>query len=388
MTTPDAYVLRASNLPALPSAVSMSSAGELALADGTPVEFLWKPCIRVGQFEHPKLGKLNFTRDYLADVDRNTRQFIADGGKPYVPMGHSNKTNLGWIRETKFDGETLFGLHEMIGADAILAAKRNDSSVCIRNNFIGGNGRKYGPLLEHNCLTPEPVAMGLGDFVALSRDASGGPGEAVPIYSPAAEGYQPMLTPEQLAMAREILGETEQPVTEDNALDWIFQMARTARTLMDEVEETKVELSRATEQLEAQRVEMSRGVPPVVDAEALADRADAYMSRVELAAEKGDLPKFIAERMKAVVLPKGKPSVFMLSRSEDFDARPIDAVLELFAGSGLGKQINPPPGEVTRRQELYELSRHVPGSEGDGNAQPDRQAELLKQQLGTPAKVA
>jgi hypothetical protein len=134
---PNTAIVRGRNLPA---AVEHRDDSLPTDVMGEPCFYYWKPMIKAGEYHHPdprykdkKTGRqvVTFSRGELADADRYTREWIADGGKPYIPVGHKGvDKNLGWIIDTRYDGGTgtLWGLHQFIGEDAKRAAARNETS--------------------------------------------------------------------------------------------------------------------------------------------------------------------------------------------------------------------------------------------------------------------
>jgi hypothetical protein len=99
----------------------------------------------------------------------------------------------------------------------------------------GTTGKVFPVLIEHNALIANPVASGLGSFVALSRtDAS--PAEEVPVFVPAGERNHDM-TQDQLAMARELLGQPELPEAE--AIDTLLYCIEMSRDQTREAEQVR-----------------------------------------------------------------------------------------------------------------------------------------------------
>lgn len=381
-TVPNRMVVAGPDLPAHDATADADALGLPKERMGIPVAYFWKPMVSADtRYSHPnpKYGDLLFTKRDLSEAERWTKEFIKDGGAPFIPVGHGAKDNQGFIHDAKFDGRDLWGLHGFVGRDAVEKAAKHKTSVALARKFKGGNGKTYDIIVEHNALVADPVAMGLGDYVALSRE-SGGPAENVPVYTPAAQlnrsPAMPTLSPEEVEKAREILGQPELP--EDQVFAVMLSATATALNDVDaaigerdeargERDTAVTELSRVREDLEVitlsrddARTELKRATnPPPVDPEALNDRADNYLSRIELSMRDGDIPRPIAERLKAAVKRDGKPNTFMLSRAEQLDGRPVDFVLDLFKGAKLGV----PTGEQSPGAHL--LSREVPGERKD-----------------------
>jgi hypothetical protein len=133
-------------------------------------------------------------------------------------------------------------------------------------------------------------------------------------------------------------------------------------------------------------VSLSR-TPPEPDPEALRDRADLTVGRIDLAVARGDLPPAIADKLKRAVVADGKPNAFLLSRSDAIGARPVEYVLSLFDGA----KLNPPLGS----QVVFPASRTVPGADvatdddkaaaDDGEAQGKAWKDAQLKARGLPA---
>jgi hypothetical protein len=346
--------------------------------DGEPVRYRRKALLKVGKYRHPKLGELEFTRADLDAIARGTREFITDGGRVYVPPGHKpydKALNFGWLLDPAVEGDTLYGTAQLIGTDAHREAARNDVSVCVRKDFVGGNGKKYPRVLEHLALCPDPVAMGLGDFVPLSRDS--GPAEAVPVYM-AATTTEPTM---DLSKIRKALGVADDVPDADvltQAEARISGQAAAIEAATKPLNEQVTALSRERDTLNGKVTELSR-TPTPPDPEVLRDRADLTAGRIDLAVARGDVPAVIAPKLKELLGKPDAPNAYMLSRADGFNDRPADAILKLFEGSQLGRKSGDPetgvqlsrretgdgaddskPVTTERRNELRELAGLAP----------------------------
>lgn len=123
---------------------------------------------------------------------------------------------------------------------------------------------------------------------------------------------------------------------------------KTAEVAALSADKTRLEGELAAEKSKV--LSLSANAPKQPDPEILRDRADIYASRIDLMTERGDMPKFVADKLKAKVAPT---AVLMLSASADFDnKRPIDFVLSLFDGAKLGIQAGNPVNRSTVAQPL------------------------------------
>ncbi|MDB5297047.1 MAG: hypothetical protein JWO31_3030, partial [Phycisphaerales bacterium] len=154
--------------------------GRPGVIDGQPVTYRWKPMISAGTYHHPnprvgRGGAFTLSRSDIVAADKHTRDWMRnEGGRPYVPTKHKGfdaRDNMGWLVDTRVDGDTLWGLHQFIGEDAARVAARNETSVKLRRNFTSGRGVTYPWIVEHNALCPDPVIEGLGDFVPAALAA-------------------------------------------------------------------------------------------------------------------------------------------------------------------------------------------------------------------------
>ncbi len=312
--------------------------------NGHPVRYFWKEMLRVGQYRHPihRDWKLSVTAERLDKWISNFHAARASAGfKPFVPIRHQDfdaTANLGWIIDMKREGDSLLGLHQMIGRDAALAAARNESSVCIRP-FRDKTGAEYDELLEHNALVPDPVATGLEPFVALSAGEAQTP---VAVYQLSAS------EPDLADKLRQILGGG---LTEEQLLDQVCQLSgqlQASRSALSEAENRVVELSRT----------VARQSPE--SPEVLRERSLRIEERLTSLVQSGRLSPAYAQRVRRVVvqLPDGSPIAVALSRQAGAEDCLAGQVIDLL------KDFEPAPalGESTGPQVLA-LARAIPGQE-------------------------
>lgn len=400
MSEPTSFVLHADGLPAPRQTPALGDDRPKDIL-GQPCLYAWKPMLKAGEYVHPQHGwKLSVTPDRLSTLHAQTRQLLRNGYKPFVPEKHRGfdaKSNFGWVIETKVEDGTLWGLHQLIGTDAHKAAARNESSVCIKQNYRDGKGNVYPEVIEHNALCPDPVAGGLGGFIALSASANG-PQDIAPVYVMAADqrSSDMPLTAEQLAKVKKIAGLND--VTDENAVDRLIAAAAPKEGVVamsvsdkEKLEREHREAVAAKAGLETRVAELSRSAgkaPAAPDPEILRDRADLTTDRINVAVDKGEMPRAFADKLIGKVKPNGTPNAFMLSRQDDLGDRPVDFILGLFAGEKFGVKT----GEATGPQGgRIELSRE-PGGAGEEpktvQQQIDYGVERAKQynaQFGQPA---
>jgi hypothetical protein len=327
-----------------------------------PVAYFWKDAIAVGEYVHPKTRqKLSVDAKRLDGLVEKFNAMRAAGIEVPAPMDHSARAadNLGFVVDARRNGDRLSLLHQVIGEDAALTALRNRCSLCIDPDFVDERGHRWGDAIVHSAFTPNPVITGMGEFVpfAASRDRQ----TETPIFYLSADERKFDMDFTQL---REALGATAD-VPDDKLLDKVRELTTEKATALSRA--TAAETKAA--ELEGRVVSLSRA-PAAPDPEVLRDRRELSVGRIDLAVERGDMPPFIADKLKAKVGDAAKPSAFMLSRQDDLGDRPVDFVLALFDGAKLAPKAGADTGVQT-------LSRAVPGEKRDEPVSEDRRRELL-----------
>jgi signal peptide peptidase SppA len=243
--------------------------------------------------------------------------------------------------------------------------------------------------MEARCyIGNEALALGLIDAVASFGDvlgwlqddktASGVSGIPNAILKPAAPFTQRSVRMDMLTELRELFGAAE--MSEEQAVAKVRSLkadASAATALRGEVDGLK----KANAELEAFR-------PKAPDMEALRDRADLTEGRIDVAVAKQELPPVLATKLQGLVMKDGKPNPFWLTTVAGIEARPIDAVLGMFAGEKLG---GPAAGSTTAVQSGTVLSREVPGEDPNAAKAPTQEqidAHLAMTALGRRALAA
>lgn len=334
-----------------------------------PVAYFEKDVIECGSYTHPETGQ-KFTVDQarLEQWASKFNQMRAAGAEIHCPVDHSQKAedNRGFAIKMRREGNKLRVTQQVIGEDGALMALRNRCSVKINPNYKDEHGKFWGDCVEHVAFTPIPVISGQGPFVPIA--ASRGEQSTPVFYLSASNTKESDML--DLSKIREAIG-AGTTASDEHVIELALIKLGEGKTAATELSKAKEKIT----ELDTKVTTLSRSSePPKHDPEVMTDRADNYAEKLEILVTKGEMPVSLSKKIKAMFLPEAnKPVPFMLSRQSDFgDARPIDRILSLFEGEKLGIKA----GEQT----VIQLDRSVPGGA------PDRQAELLKQQLGTPAK--
>jgi len=331
--------------------------------NGQPVQKFRKDLIGVGQWTHPDTGdEINVT---TADLDRWVETFAAmkqNGVKVYVPSGHTSDSdaNRGWVTEMYRDGDTLIGILEIVGEDAIKEAARNEVSIRVMT-FKDGKGNEYKNAIEHVALTPVPVISGQGGMVAIA--ASRGGTIHVPAFRLAQNGAVNMESLKKIAEAMGI--EVPDDATEESLTAAI--LAKHAS--MTEAGKAKAEAATtATAALSAARAELAKakGEAPIRhDATTIELARDNRGMKIEALSRGGQITPAVAKALRETWTPDSDDAM-SLSLHQNSLFKATLAALELNDPKVLGEQ--------TRRQTL-ELDRATPGGDGyqfDAKASEER----------------
>lgn len=137
---------------------------------GQPVRRYRKDLITAG--EYVKSSTNQSFRWSAADLDARVATFNrmkAAGVKVPAPAGHTNdpEMNRGYVVEMFREGDTLFGIFELVGDDAIALAGRSEVSIAEMASFTDGKGNKYENAIVHVALVTDPVVPDQGGFVLI-----------------------------------------------------------------------------------------------------------------------------------------------------------------------------------------------------------------------------
>lgn len=187
--------------------------------NGQPHRRYVKDLVRVGEFFKASTGQaISVGQNDLETLEKSTKRYIANGNKVTLPAGHDTSgnpdKNRGYVTDVYLDGDTLYGVIEAIGEDAIAATSRSHVSIYSPPEWIDGAGNKYEWPIRHVALTADPVLNNQGGFVPIE----------------AAQGDEPVkaefLTPKTKEIVMDFsalatrLGITD-PITEENAVEVI-----------------------------------------------------------------------------------------------------------------------------------------------------------------------
>jgi hypothetical protein len=337
-------------------------AGHEVMQEGMPTKRFKKDLIKVGVYKHPTAGwTLDVTTDRMDRWIAAFKRMQASAIRVPIPAGHSYdpRDGQGFLVGLERVGDTLWGIIEMVGEEAIkLAYKTQAVSVSINPEFIDGKGTSYGEIIEHVALTGYPVVPGQEEFKAI----------AASLYqlSDKVEGDQPM-TKEQLDKFRKLLGAGED-MDEAKLLSRIEERFAAHATEKSALDVKVTALSGEVETLKAKIAASTKDVK-TVDPEVLDERAESAEEKIDGLVPKGRITPAVAAALKDVLVGKaGTRNAFCLSRTVSGTPESIvNAVVKALDQNDPVKL-----GEQTKAQsKTFSLNREVPGSEVSDKADPE-----------------
>jgi hypothetical protein len=145
-----------------------------AEVDGEPAFYRWKEIARTGSWIHPATKTpVLIDRARMDNWIENFQKYRRSGHLPFVPNYHVDARseadrNHGFVIDMQREGDSLFGVFQIIGAESLNATRKNNVSIFVRPGAVdSATGERYDELLEHVALTPRPTLTGLKPFEKL-----------------------------------------------------------------------------------------------------------------------------------------------------------------------------------------------------------------------------
>lgn len=344
--------------------------------NGIPAFYYWRKSAKDGNYVHPTKGfELCITPERRKKWEDNFRAMRAANVDVPVIKDHLSSTGtLGYVVDVRQNGEWYEELQQYLGAEAKDIALKNRISIGIDPSFKDGHGKQYGECVYHSATTPIPVIPGTGDAEPLLASRAAAVSDVF-LLAAHLQGSADMALLEKL---REVFGASD--LTEETALAKVTELKASLDSTKNDLKLSREAHDADKEKLttaEGKVVELSRE-PAAPDPEALMDRADLSIQKIELSMQSGDLPVTIGKKLVARVKPDGKPNTFMLSRAAGIDTRPVDFIVDLFKDSKLGIQSGSKTG-------VQVLSRQVPG---DDEPDPKEREAFIKERAARVSAAA
>ena len=95
--------------------------------------------------------------------------YLSAGNKIPVPATHTDdpEANRGWVVDVFAEGESLYGVVDLVGEEGIKLAGTCDTSIYSPAEYVDGKGNRYVRPIVHVALCTDPVIPGLGGFVPI-----------------------------------------------------------------------------------------------------------------------------------------------------------------------------------------------------------------------------
>ena len=143
--------------------------------NGQPCQKYVKELIRVGEFFKAETDqKFVVTSAKLDHWVDTFEDYTANGNKVPVPNGHDFQgdpdRNRGYCLGMFRNENSLFGVLELVGEDALKAASRADVSIYAPKHFEDGERHSYDWPIRHIALTTDPVINRLGSFIPVAHE--------------------------------------------------------------------------------------------------------------------------------------------------------------------------------------------------------------------------
>ena len=302
-----------------------------------PITYLDKDTIEEGQYVDPKTGGVvKASRKDIESWAKKLNEMSAAGVlEPSIPMDHSRKSsdNLGIVKRAKVrevGGKARLVLtHALVGDEAPLIALRNRCSLGIDPNYVDGKGKKWGSVIVHSAITPDPVVAGMGEFTPaqLSRGQAGNT-----VYLLSRKEPVMAMDPKKKKALCKMLGMDDSTpdetlmskVPDEDAQDQIAKQDEDMKTLGRAIETLSRDLASVTEerdQAQTAVTTLSRDEPEVDDS-TLYMLSRSLQTEREAAIVAGGVDEATAKKIDAILNDGNKPSKIALSRIGD-DMEPV-----------------------------------------------------------------
>jgi len=344
--------------------------------NGNPVQRFEAKLLRTETLRHPR-------DNWSLDVDAKLLDAYSERGRQMLDAGMtipivdehfatSAKHTMGYTKGMSVKDGWLTAKVDIVGKDAIAAAKRNFVSVEIEHDVKDTSGTEYGDAITRIALTPEPAVRGQDrDRIAASARALG---RNVRVISLSTQEAPHMDILNKIAAAAGIAS-----LTEDNAIEAltpIFNAAKDTDTLTATVATRDETIAGLQTQLAAKNPDDAK---LEVDADIIEERADTISGELDVLVENGILAPVTRDKLAASLIgAAGKRNAFALSmkgarasgQSQPVARAVIDALKE--------NKALPSSGEESGRQVIA-LSRNIPGTKDDTDPE---MAERIKANAG------
>jgi hypothetical protein len=367
---------------------------------GQPIHYRRMKIAQVGKWTHRGTGEeFEITRDRADQWARNHQALSAVGVRPFVPGEHratfNAADNHGYVARVEREGDDVFAVVALHGDDALKLAAKNGRSIYVVNDAKDAQGNVHkGESLHHLALVPNPALPDLGDAVRIAASADR-PALSVPVFTLAAATptqKESEMNKELAKKFREKLGVAADVPDEklpDLAAEKALALSADVATLTTERDTLKTNLTAKTTEVLA--LSANDKEP---DALSMSLITRSFKTDRDRVVESGVISEAGMKELDALLLPSGKPGKFALALSGGSPDPLYSRVCDILRRNPGVKTDNAIPRDVASRAEAHEqiangVALTLSGDVSQLKAeQRDRQAELLREQLGQNKKSA
>jgi hypothetical protein len=383
----DTFAVRmASDSPAAPLPLALEGAPTQD-SEGNPIHYRRMLVARVGKFTHRGSGEeFSITPARADEWIRNTSALSTAGVKPFVPGEHREKPNakdnFGYVHRLERNGDEIHAITALHGDDALKVAARNSRSIYIVKDAMDANGKIYkGESLHHLALVPNPALPDLGGTVKIAASAADRPAIDVPLYVlAAAQEFPEMFEKDFAKKLRESLG-IGADVPDD----------KLAKTVADKALALSADVTTITKDRDTLKTDLTAKAQEVLTLSANDKEPDAlslslitrtFKSDRDRVIESGVVSEAGMKEIDSLLMPAGKPGKFALSLAAGSPDPVYCRLMDILRRNPGVKTDNAIDRDVKLRTEAEDNMRlTLSGNMTDVN-KIDRQAELMKEQLG------
>lgn len=289
---------------------------------GQPVRSFLKDLIHVGTYTHPVMGwSLDVTEQRMDAWVGRFRRMRETGVDIEVVTDHSMAATdvHGYLVDMFREGDTLWGVHQMIGEEGIgLAGRVRNVSVYIEDEYVDSNGTSYGEVILHSSLVQQPVVPDQIEFVPIA--ASRGGKKNIPIWQ-----LERGATEMNIEELRKALGVTEAELTEENAVEFISNFVK-------QLGEKDEALGRLQEELKGVKGQLEEGgdnKEPAIDPDIEEDLAESAEASFGSLVDNGHITPAVKDALCTLLIGEsGKRNSRMLSRRfSGGDTAPVKGII-------------------------------------------------------------
>lgn len=304
---------------------AISVGGKIEAAGEDPIQRFKKDMIKVGVYIHPTLGwTMDVTEQRMRTWVAAFNKMREKGVDVEIPTKHAGDStdNLGYITDMFVEPDesgiqTLWGIHEIRGQDAIDIVKRNRNvSVWVDRDYVDGKGNHYGEAIRHSCVTLQPVVPGQKDFVPIAASRQADSDKQIPYLWLSSKTKGTIMEKEMLEKLRELLGAGED-LTEENVLGRIEEKITGLTTEKDELQKTNITLTGKVATLEAATKKSASMSKIQKDPDLLEQMASTAEQQLDLLVKDGKIVPAVKDKLHAILIGEtNKRNVFALSLQE------------------------------------------------------------------------